>query len=82
MINFDDLEEKNGLYYEVNSKLPFNGKVAGPWVTEPSVRIKVDPQHSSTPVMFVASTDTSAQLFPESYVQCLSKALNSSFETR
>ncbi|MDB9762743.1 hypothetical protein OAC06_08020, partial [Alphaproteobacteria bacterium] len=29
MINFDDLDEKNGLYYEINSDLPFDGKVSG-----------------------------------------------------
>ena len=34
MINFDELEEKNGLYYEINSDLPFNGKVAGRIVGE------------------------------------------------
>ena len=29
MLNFDDLLEKDGLYYEINSDVPFTGEVTG-----------------------------------------------------
>ena len=29
MLNFDDLVEKDGLYYEINSDVPFTGEVIG-----------------------------------------------------
>ena len=29
MLNFDDLVEKDGLYYEINSDVPFTGEVTG-----------------------------------------------------
>ena len=29
MLNFDDLVEKDGLYYEINSDVPFAGEVTG-----------------------------------------------------
>ncbi|MDG2268367.1 MAG: hypothetical protein P8L69_05525, partial [Alphaproteobacteria bacterium] len=29
MLNFEDLDEKNGIYYEINSDVPFTGEVTG-----------------------------------------------------
>jgi hypothetical protein len=39
-----------------------SGKLAGGLVTEPSVRIKVEPQQLSEAVMLFASTETIAQV--------------------
>lgn len=56
----------------------FNGKLAGPCVTEPSVIKNLELQQLSNAVMLFVSTETNAHVFEGSKVQCLSNTLNSS----